>query len=247
MNRLRAFNDLAHVAAWLSETTGDDWESLDIVDLCIKHGVIPHVQCLAPPFTDNELPAWALEGSPVELVFNQDLPRFLAGQGVIHMVRHNGSLYRMTPGLPVTVDDLRLSERSARTLLERMSERKTRDAADRSDAACKSEPVTGDMAGNQPDYDDELAALFDAVRKEQLEAMFPDGGKWVGYAERAARNGLDVAREGRGIFNPYRAALWWLERHAPAGWTWARCARVLANNLPPRSHDSRHLLTGDFD
>ena len=28
---------------------------------------------------------------------------------------------------------------------------------------------------------------------------------------------------------------------------WDRCLRVLANNLPALSRDSRHLLTGEFD
>lgn len=97
------------------------------------------------------------------------------------------------------------------------------------------------------DDDDELAGLFDPVRVATLEALFPDCGKWEKYAERAARNGLIAARVGRGKFNPYRAARWWMETQAPAGWKWERCARVLANNLPPRSRDCGHLLTGDFD
>uniref|UniRef100_A0ABX1PMP7 Uncharacterized protein n=2 Tax=Aromatoleum anaerobium TaxID=182180 RepID=A0ABX1PMP7_9RHOO len=99
----------------------------------------------------------------------------------------------------------------------------------------------------QDDADAQLAALFDPVAKEQLEAMFPDKG-WANYADKAASNGLaNAARESRAMFNPYRAACWWLSRKAPVGWKWERCARVLANNLPARSLDSRHLLTGDFD
>lgn len=115
--------------------------------------------------------------------------------------------------------------------------------------AVESEPErakTEDPASE--DIDAEIAALFDPVAKEQLEAMFPDGGNWSRYAERAARNGLaDAARVARSRFNPYRAARWWMESQAPTGWKWERCARVLANNLPPRSLDSKHLLTGDYD
>lgn len=95
--------------------------------------------------------------------------------------------------------------------------------------------------------DDELAALFDPVKVATLESMFPRGGEWARDAERAPRNGLRDARVGRGIFNPYLAARWWLEKKAPPGWKWERCARVLANNLPPRSRDSKHLLTGYVD
>lgn len=94
--------------------------------------------------------------------------------------------------------------------------------------------------------DDVLARLFDAVKVTQLEAMFPDGGKWTKYAERARRNGLAPAKVARSLFNPYRAALWWIGQGQP-GWKWERCLRVLANNLPARSCDSKHLLTGELD
>lgn len=108
-------------------------------------------------------------------------------------------------------------------------------------------PENQKQSGPQDDADVQLAALFDPVAKEQLEAMFPDG-RWDEHAERAARNGLAAAaRERRAMFNPFRAARWWLETKAPVGWDWARCLRRLANNLPARSRDSRHLLTGDFD
>lgn len=92
-----------------------------------------------------------------------------------------------------------------------------------------------------------LAALFDPVKPPQLEKMFPDSGDWSDYAERASRNGLMAAKVGRGVFNPFLAAKWWLHEQAPVGWDWARCLRVLANNIPPRSVDSKYLLTGDFE
>lgn len=103
-----------------------------------------------------------------------------------------------------------------------------------------------EVAPKSDDYDAELAALFDPVKRETLQAMFPDE-KWGRYAEKASRNGLKRARVGHGIFNPYLAARWWLHTRAPAGWKWERCVRVLANNLPARSRDSKQLLTGDFD
>lgn len=103
-------------------------------------------------------------------------------------------------------------------------------------------------AGN----DGELAALFDPVKVAQLEAMFPnrDAGnasRWPRHVERAGRNGLkDAAKEGRAVFNPYRAAVWWLAT-GPKDWKWERCLHVLANNLPARSIDSKRLLTGEYE
>lgn len=97
------------------------------------------------------------------------------------------------------------------------------------------------------DTDATIAALFDPVGTSQLERMFPAAGQWSKWADRAARNDLKVARVGRARFNPVRAAQWWLGRHASCEWDWARCCRVLANNLPPQSIDSRHLLTGKYE
>lgn len=101
--------------------------------------------------------------------------------------------------------------------------------------------------GEVIDHDAALADLFNAVKVPQLEAMFPDGGKWKSHAERANRNGLKSARTRRGEFNPYLAAAWWINSQGPPGWKWERCLRVLANNLPARSINSKHLLTGEFD
>ncbi len=98
------------------------------------------------------------------------------------------------------------------------------------------------------DMDVQIAGLFDLVGTAQLEKMFPaTGGNWSKWAAKAKANGLSCAREDRGKFNPYRAALWWLDKQNPAGWDWARCCRVLANNLPSRSIDSRHLLRGELE
>lgn len=100
-----------------------------------------------------------------------------------------------------------------------------------------------------PDPDEELAALFDPITTTQLQAMFPDAGLWAKWAERASRNGLLSARSQSEpkMFNPFLAARWWLAKQDPKGWTWERCLRRLANNLPPRSQDARSLLTGELD
>lgn len=94
--------------------------------------------------------------------------------------------------------------------------------------------------------DEELAALLDPVSLAALEKMFPDR-RWANYAERNRRNGLSVAKEGRGKFNPYRAAIWWLGKQTPSGWDLARVRRTLANNLPARSLGSSQLLTGKIE
>jgi len=115
-------------------------------------------------------------------------------------------------------------------------------ARDPADNAEETEPIAVTS-----DHDADLASLFDPVPVAALEKMFPCEGRWANYAQRAARHPeLLAARAARARFNPYLAARWWfsLGQH---GWDWARCLRVLANNLPPRSKDSKQLLTGDFD
>jgi hypothetical protein len=92
-----------------------------------------------------------------------------------------------------------------------------------------------------------IADLFDPVSIAALEKMFPSANQWRKYADRAARNGLVEARVDRRKFNPYLAAVWWFGRKQPEGWDWARCMRVLANNLPARSVDCKSRLTGVLD
>lgn len=97
---------------------------------------------------------------------------------------------------------------------------------------------------NTYNYDDTLAALFDPVTVMALEKMFPAKEKWKEWAERAARNKLKAARTGRAAFNPYLASIFFLNQGI-SGWDRARCNRVLANNLPARSRNDRHMLTDD--
>ncbi|OIQ92416.1 hypothetical protein GALL_256370 [mine drainage metagenome] len=96
------------------------------------------------------------------------------------------------------------------------------------------------------DQDKLLAALFDPVPVTALEKMFPASGKWKGWAERAARNQLRMAKEGRAKFNPYKAGIWFM-KNGNQNWDLARCHRVLRNNLPPRSMYKADLLGGADD
>jgi hypothetical protein len=96
------------------------------------------------------------------------------------------------------------------------------------------------------DFDKTLAALFDPVPKETLEKMFPANGKWTSWADHAKANGLIDARQGRRMFNPYRAGLWFVNK-GNDGWDLAHLDRVLAKNLPARSKDEAYLLTGKLD
>lgn len=91
-----------------------------------------------------------------------------------------------------------------------------------------------------------IASLFDPVPVEVLEKMFPANGKWRKWADKAKATGLDCARERRARFNPYRAGVWFIHKGAE-GWDYARLNRTLANRLPERSRDQKHLLTGDID
>lgn len=96
----------------------------------------------------------------------------------------------------------------------------------------------------------ELASLFDGVGYEALNKMFPPDKEknWKEFMERGTRNGLKKAAfVKRGKMNPFLAAEWWLQEQNPPNWDWARCLRVLAKNLPPRSADQSYLLVGDYE
>lgn len=111
--------------------------------------------------------------------------------------------------------------------------------------------VTGDESDEHKEAvaeqreDDELAALFDPVRVATLEAIFPAGGRWKSWVERAKANGLINARVSNGRYNPYRAGRWFLDRGID-GWSQSRINRKLAAELPKRSKDSADLLTGEL-
>lgn len=224
---------------WLTERTGEQWTLPRLLDAGLKPWVWLDYSPDAPPdvFGDR------YEGFMAPFVFWNDTRRLAIERqsALMTMTRnHEGKLMRMTPGLPVALSELRFKREDVMQLVA------TADPGDAHEPAPEREagPTLGDR---QSDADKELADLFDPVGKAQLEAMFPDGGKWKAHAEHAKRNGLESAREGRGLFNPYLAARWWLGKRRPVGWTWERCLRKLTNNLPSRSLDSKHLLTGGFD
>ncbi|MGC2459210.1 MAG: hypothetical protein WA435_14575 [Gallionellaceae bacterium] len=98
----------------------------------------------------------------------------------------------------------------------------------------------------ESDHDEKIAALFDPVTVAVLEKMFSADDEWKNWAERASRNGLVSARQGRAKFNPYKAALWFVNQGI-VGWDLARCKRVLINNLPARSRDEAYLLSDKID
>jgi hypothetical protein len=87
-----------------------------------------------------------------------------------------------------------------------------------------------------------FAKLFPTCSHAALESMFPANGEWEKWAERAKRNGLKTARRERGLFNPYLAAQWWLEKQKPQGWDSERCLKVLAKNYPAETQDRHDLL-----
>lgn len=120
-------------------------------------------------------------------------------------------------------------------------------AQDVTTAMVKAESTTplADNASNEA-----LAALFDLVTVEILAKMFPTDKnytteQWKKWAERAARNGLKDARYGRKTFNPYDAGVWFLTRGVP-GWDIDRLNQRLVKNLPARSRDEAHLITGEL-
>jgi hypothetical protein len=115
----------------------------------------------------------------------------------------------------------------------------------------KAEPLP--VAVTEQSVDEELAALFDGVKKQQLAAMFhelnSDSEKdlelWTSYIKEANHNGLDAARTSHGKYNPYKAGYWWLNKKGPTGWRSEQLDRRLAKNLPARSKGQESRLTGD--
>lgn len=121
------------------------------------------------------------------------------------------------------------------------------------EAGADSSPSADDMEEQAPaadDHDEILAALFDPMPVEALAKMFPTDNdattaQWRKWADKAKANGLIDARENR-KFNPYKAGKWFVSKGA-RGWDTVRLYRTLAKNLPPRSRDDAHLLTGWID
>lgn len=125
--------------------------------------------------------------------------------------------------------------------------------AEQSAPTPKGEAVTATTLNDDAAHDEKLAALFNSVPVEALAKTFPTDqneaeslAQWKKWAEKAKRLGLINARTSTGMFNLYKAGLWFVRKGAQ-GWDEAKLRRVLANNLPARSLDDKHLLTGDID
>jgi hypothetical protein len=82
-----------------------------------------------------------------------------------------------------------------------------------------------------------ISILFDKV----------DSNGWNKSFSRASRNGLSDAREGDTHpyqYNPAKVADWLVrEGH----YSREHVDRKLANNLPERSKDKKHLITGELE
>lgn len=97
---------------------------------------------------------------------------------------------------------------------------------------------------NNHEYMPEIASLFDPLNRAGIEKLFPNNNlNWKETMERAGRNGLIKARIARGRFNPAIVAAWLInEGHLSQ----EQADRKLVNNLPARSKDHAHLITGNF-
>lgn len=110
------WNTLEEAATYLSSETNKNWTKREVIQACLDNGIFPHVQIL----TDRqELPVWMREGEMAELPFNLDLQRFLSGDGIVHIVRRDGLIYKMTPGIKYETEHLRLSKTALCDLLAR--------------------------------------------------------------------------------------------------------------------------------
>ncbi len=212
---------------WLEAQTGEAWPLARL----LESWPMPSVWLEYSPDAPKELFGDRYEGIFTRLVWQGDKGHMMHTRtGLMTMTMlPNGLLCRFPTGIPFDLSELRY----ARDDLARL-------------AQALEASQTGEQGEQSADDDSDLAAHFDPVKIAQLEAMFPAGGKWAKYAARD-RSGLGkAARQGRGLYNPYHAARWWLTT-GPENVTWEQCLRKLANNLDDRSRHLKGLLTGDFD
>lgn len=212
-------------AAYLTNMSGEQWPLTRLLEVML----MPYIWIDYADDAPAELFQGRKEGFRAPIIFAGDVQRVqhTRAVGLTMTRRPDGKIVAFSKIIEFDLSDLRFS----------------REDVERVAAHLKGVEATDKQASAGIEF----AGLFDAVSVAALETMFPDGGQWAKYAERADRNGLKASREGRAKFNPYRAAEWWWSRKNPEGWTWERCLRKLANNLPDRSRDSKHLITGDFD
>lgn len=240
---LLQLNELPEALAWLHEQTGEEWTASRFLEYACRSGTRLHA---APPL-DASYDIWVFEAGgmrkalkglgwamallhPIHIAQLQQCKQ----TETVHVAGHDyeDRYSWFSEPVRVTLDNLRISENALASILS-YRERRRR--------------LHGQPERREESFDDGLDKLFDPVTVANLEKMFPADGKWKTWAERAARNGLrEAAKAGRAKFNPYRAAMWFLDQGEP-GFDLARCMRKLANNLPERSSDKRHLLSGDIE
>jgi hypothetical protein len=104
------------------------------------------------------------------------------------------------------------------------------------------------IAGNIAEMGLDICSLFDPMSIAAIGALFDklDKAGWKKHFERAIRNGLSDARESDVQpyqYNPAKVADWLVNK---ALYTREQAERKLANNLPPRSKDSKHKILGEL-
>jgi hypothetical protein len=104
------------------------------------------------------------------------------------------------------------------------------------------------VASSATDAVRELASCFQPVGWRALAAMLPaaNGGetseqRWEKWADKAARDGLATARDGRGVFNPYLAGRWMLT-HGGTNMTEGKLMKTLIPHVAPHARDKVELL-----
>jgi len=118
----------------------------------------------------------------------------------------------------------------------------------------ETEAIGGSIA--QPSHEhveQEVYDLFDPLPKDGIENIFilsadrlENKEQWSKWIFRAARNGLKQARTDCQPYqyNPAKVADWLVNNGKLDR---ARANRLLVKNLPPRSRDEKHLITGELE
>lgn len=149
-----------------------------------------------------------------------------------------------------TPDWLKWAIRTGRDIPKQEVDKTTQAGAPATEVEADTNPSGDDVeeqAADADGHDETLAALFDPLPVEALAQMFRiDLAQWKKWQDKAKANGLSDARQGTALFNPYKAGVW-LVRKGAQGWDYAHLYRTLVKNLPARSLDDAHLLTGGID
>lgn len=250
---LLTWNTLEESANYLSGNTGKNWTEREVLEVCNNLGIFLHIQIV----TDRtDVPLWMQQGEMAELPFNLDRLSFLGGNGIVQILRHNGILYKITPGARAELKDLRLSKTRLHELVAEYKQHYCRDGdvdVTQKPEEQKNKSLTSDThketrngKNNKPseveESDIQFSKLFPLVKYAALESMFPADGKWRKWTTRAARNGLKEARQAHASFNPYLAAKWWIAKQKPKGWDNEKCLKILARNYPNQTQDYHGLL-----